>query len=43
MQEGDQYRLFIPAKLAYGETGAGASIPPNSALIFDVQLLKVES
>lgn len=43
MQEGDQYRLFIPAKLAYGETGAGANIPPNSALIFDVQLLKVES
>ena len=43
MQEGDQYRLFIPAKLAYGETGAGVSIPPNSALIFDVQLLKVES
>lgn len=40
MQEGAKYRFFIPAKLAYGETGAG-NIPPSSALIFDVELLQV--
>lgn len=41
MQEGAKYRLFIPAKLAYGEIGAGDAIGPNSTLIFDVELLKV--
>ena len=40
MKEGGKSRLFIPAKLAYGETGA-SSIPPNSVLVFDVELLKV--
>ena len=42
MQEGAKYRFFIPAKLAYGEMGSGDSIGPNSALIFDVELLKVQ-
>lgn len=42
MQEGAKYRLFIPAKLGYGETGAGNTIGPNSTLIFDVELIKVE-
>lgn len=42
MQEGGKNRFFIPAKLGYGETGAGETIGPNSALIFDVELLKVE-
>ncbi|WP_150047857.1 MULTISPECIES: FKBP-type peptidyl-prolyl cis-trans isomerase [Methylomonas] len=41
MKEGAKYRLFIPANLAYGERGAGRAIGPNSALIFDVELLKV--
>ena len=41
MQEGAKYRFFIPAKLAYGEIGAGDAIGPNSTLIFDVELLKV--
>jgi FKBP-type peptidyl-prolyl cis-trans isomerase FklB len=41
MNEGSTYRFFIPAKLAYGETGAGNAIPPNSALIFDLKLLHV--
>ena len=41
MKTGAKYRFFIPAKLAYGEIGAGDSIGPNSTLIFDVELLKV--
>ncbi len=40
MKEGAKYRFFIPSKLAYGETGA-STIPPNSVLIFEVQLEKV--
>lgn len=39
MQAGGTYRLCIPAKLAYGESGAGASIPANTDLVFDVDLL----
>lgn len=42
MEEGSKWQLFIPAKLAYGERGAGAQIGPNSTLIFDVELLKVK-
>ncbi|MGC8888232.1 MAG: FKBP-type peptidyl-prolyl cis-trans isomerase [Verrucomicrobiia bacterium] len=41
MKEGDKWKLFIPAKLAYGERGAGQKIPPNSVLIFDIELLEV--
>lgn len=41
MKEGSKYRFYIPYNLAYGERGAGASIPPFSALIFDVELIKV--
>lgn len=41
MQEGAKYRFFIPYILAYGESGAGGSIPPYAALIFDVELLEV--
>ena len=40
MKEGAKYRFFIPADLAYGERGAGGRIPPNAALIFDVELVK---
>ncbi len=42
MQEGAKYRFFIPYRLGYGERGAGASIPPFSALIFDVELIEVK-
>ena len=41
MKEGAKYRFYIPYNLAYGERGAGAAIPPFSALVFDVELLKV--
>lgn len=41
MQEGAKYRFFIPYHLGYGERGAGSSIPPFAALVFDVELLEV--
>lgn len=41
MSEGSKYRLYIPYQLAYGTRGAGNSIPPCAALIFDVELIKV--
>ena len=42
MKVGEKRRLFLPASLAYGSRGAGAVIKPNSNLIFDVELLKVD-
>lgn len=42
MHEGDKYELYIPANLAYGESGAGGKIGPNSALVFEVELLSIE-
>ena len=41
MQEGAKYRFFSPYRLAYGEGGAGSSIPPFAALVFDVELIEV--
>ena len=41
MQEGAKYRFFIPYHLGYGEHGAGQSIPPFAALVFDVELIEV--
>jgi len=41
MKVGGRRVLIIPASLAYGAKGAGASIPPNSALVFVVDLLGV--
>ena len=41
MKVGAKYKFYIPYQLGYGERGAGASIPPYSALIFTVELLAI--
>ncbi len=40
MKPGGVRRLKIPSELGYGQRGAGADIPPNSVLVFEVELLK---
>ena len=42
MPVGSKWRLYLPSELAYGKQGAGRDIQPNSALIFDVELLGIE-
>ena len=42
MSIGSKFRFFIPFDLAYGAQGAGGSIPPYAALLFDVELLGIE-
>ena len=41
MPEGSRWKLYIPSALAYGEQGAGGSIPANAALVFEVELIKI--
>lgn len=43
MKEGDKFKLFLPSELAYGDQGAGPKIGPGSALVFEVELLAVET
>ncbi|GAA4386919.1 FKBP-type peptidyl-prolyl cis-trans isomerase [Hymenobacter koreensis] len=43
MPEGSKWRLYIPSDLAYGKRGAGRDIGPDSALVFDVELIKVNN
>jgi FKBP-type peptidyl-prolyl cis-trans isomerase FklB len=41
MKEGSKWQLFVPSDLAYGPQGTGP-IPPNSVLVFEVELLSVK-
>ncbi|CAN5298775.1 hypothetical protein BH09PSE2_BH09PSE2_10380 [soil metagenome] len=43
MRPGDEWFLYVPAKLGYGDRGAGGVIPPGATLIFRMQLLGVLS
>ncbi|MCF6308673.1 MAG: FKBP-type peptidyl-prolyl cis-trans isomerase, partial [Flavobacteriaceae bacterium] len=42
LKVGDKARFVIPSHLAYGEAGAGGTIPPNATLVFDVELMEVK-
>lgn len=40
---GEKRRLIIPPELGYGKSGAGDKIPPDSTLIFETELMKIET
>ena len=42
MSVGDKWRIACPPKLAYGEQGAGDSIAPNTALVFEIHLIAIK-
>jgi FKBP-type peptidyl-prolyl cis-trans isomerase FklB len=42
MKVGDKWQLVIPARLAYGAQSPSPAIPPNSVLIFEVELIDIE-
>jgi FKBP-type peptidyl-prolyl cis-trans isomerase len=42
MKVGDKFKLVIPAELAYGANSPSSKIPPNSTLVFEVELLAIE-
>ena len=39
---GDKYELYIPSELAYGERGSPPNIPPNSALVFTIEMIEIK-
>lgn len=43
MSEGSKFKFYVPSEIGYGERGAGADIGPNETLIFEVELLEVQS
>ena len=42
MPVGSKWQLFVPPQMAYGETGSGLVVPPNSTLVFEVELLSIK-
>ena len=42
MPAGSRWKIFVPAKLAYGERGMGSDIEPNATVIYDVELLAIK-
>lgn len=42
MSTGSKWNIYVPSELAYGPRGAGANIPPNSTLIFEIELLSIK-
>jgi FKBP-type peptidyl-prolyl cis-trans isomerase FklB len=42
MTVGSKWKLYVPSELAYGDRQMGASIPPGSTLIFEVEILSIE-
>ncbi len=42
LKVGEKIKLIIPSGMAYGAQGAGADIPPNSPLVFDVELISIK-
>jgi FKBP-type peptidyl-prolyl cis-trans isomerase FklB len=43
MKVGSKWQIFVPPGLAYGQGGQGSQIPPNSVLIFEIDLISIES
>jgi len=41
MRTGARWKIYVPAELGYGASGAGSKVPPNSTLIFEVDLLSI--
>jgi FKBP-type peptidyl-prolyl cis-trans isomerase len=42
MKPGDRWLVFIPSDLGYGARGAGRDIPPNSDLVFEIEMVSVQ-
>lgn len=43
MKPGDHWKVYVPSDLAYGATGNGAAVPPNSVMVFEIVLEKIRS
>ncbi|CAK0849319.1 unnamed protein product [Prorocentrum cordatum] len=43
MVEGDKWEMYIPSELAYGERGAGGVIPGGAALVFEMEIIKIDA